>query len=270
MPFANIDGQSLHYIDQGAGFPILMGHSILWSATMWEPQIQVLSQRYRVLVPELWGHGQSGPLPAGTVNLDDLARQILALLDLLEIQQCAVVGLSVGGMWAAELALLAPDRIKFLVLMDTYLGPEPAATRARYFAMLDQIEKTGIVSPPLLDAIVPLFFRPGSDASLPAQRGFRKALENWPENRLRDSVAPLGRIIFGRSDARSRLVGLNRDRTFILTGAHDIPRPPAELREMADIIGCACELVPEAGHISNLENATFVNERLLSSIGQHC
>ena len=99
MPFANIDDQFLHYIDQGEGFPVLLGHSYLWHSTMWEPQVRALSQQYRVIVPDLWGHGKSGPLPAGTRDLADLSRQILALLDKLGIQRCAMVGISVGGMW---------------------------------------------------------------------------------------------------------------------------------------------------------------------------
>src|SRR3977135_466399 len=140
MPFADIDGQSLHYVDQGVGFPILLGHSYLWNSAMWEPQTKALSQIYRVIAPDLWGHGKSGRLPEKTVDLSDLARQALALLDMLEIQQCALVGHSVGAMWGAELALRPPGRIKFLVLMNTYLGPEPAASRAQYLAMLRQIE----------------------------------------------------------------------------------------------------------------------------------
>lgn len=270
MPFAKIDDQSLHYIDQGEGFPVLLGHGYLWHSTMWEPQVRALSQQYRVIVPDLWGHGKSGPLPAGTRDLADLSRQILALLDTLGIQHCAMVGMSVGGMWGAELALAAPGRVKCLVLMDTYLGPEPAPSRGRYFAMLDQIDKTGVISAPLLDAIVPLFFRPGADTSSALKRAFRTELENWSSERLRDSLVPLGRMIFGRSDARHRLFGLNRDSTLLLCGAEDIPRPPAETLEMADIIGCAHALIPEAGHSSNLENVTFVNETLFSTLRKYC
>ncbi|MFP3710763.1 alpha/beta fold hydrolase, partial [Paraburkholderia sp. SIMBA_009] len=92
-------------------------HSYLWDAAMWAPQIDALSSRYRVIVPDLWGHGASGPLPEGTQTLDDLAEHASALLDALEIDACAVVGLSVGGMWGARLALREPRRVRSLVLM---------------------------------------------------------------------------------------------------------------------------------------------------------
>ncbi|MET1025722.1 MAG: alpha/beta fold hydrolase [Dongiaceae bacterium] len=270
MPIAEIDGQSLHYIDKGQGFPVLLGHSYLWHSTMWAPQIEELSQRYRVIVPDLWGHGGSGPLPERTKAIADLSRQALALLDKLDIRQCALVGLSVGGMWGTELALQAPSRIKCLVLMDTYLGPEPAPSQARYFAMLDQIHQLGVVPAPLLDMVVPLFFNPAGDASSPMRAAFRQELAALPAERLRDSIVPLGRMIFGRGDLRPRLGELNGERTLLLTGDKDIPRPPSEAQEMADIIGCRFVLVPDAGHISNLENPVFVTQTLLTFLGKHC
>ena len=79
MPFATLDGQSLHYLDQGQGPVVLLGSSYLWDHTMWAPQIEALSRHYRVIALDLWGHGQSGRLPEGMTSLDDLARQALAL-----------------------------------------------------------------------------------------------------------------------------------------------------------------------------------------------
>ncbi|WP_146015009.1 alpha/beta fold hydrolase, partial [Burkholderia pseudomallei] len=117
MPFVTIDGQPLHYQIRGAGAPVLFGHSYLWDSSMWEPQLDALSKSYRVIAPDLWGHGRSGPLPDGTRSLDDLARQMSELLDHLDIDTCSIVGLSVGGMWAVPLAHRAPQRIDRLVLM---------------------------------------------------------------------------------------------------------------------------------------------------------
>ena len=62
MPAVNIHGSTLHYQDHGTGFPLLLGHSYLWDAAMWAPQIDALSRQYRVIVPDLWGHGASGAL----------------------------------------------------------------------------------------------------------------------------------------------------------------------------------------------------------------
>lgn len=113
-------GKSLHYLDVGSGFPLLLGHSYLFDLNMWAPQFEALAKRYRLIVPDLWGHGDSPALPAGRNSLSDIAADHLALMDHLDIEEFGIVGLSVGGMWGAELAALAPERVKVLALMDSY------------------------------------------------------------------------------------------------------------------------------------------------------
>jgi len=262
MPVIDIAGRSLHYQDRGTGFPILLGHSYLWDSAMWAPQIEALSRTHRVIAPDLWGHGRSDAPPAGTRTLGDLAAHAGLLLDALDVRECAVVGLSVGGMWGAELALREPARVRALVMMDTYLGAEPETTRARYFQMLDTIESLGKFPAPILDAVVPLFFRSGADLSGPLPTAFRRALEGFSAAQLREAVVPLGRLIFGRPEAVQRLSALNAGRTLLMCGALDIPRPVAETARMAEAIGCEQVIVPDAGHISNLETPDFVTETL--------
>ncbi|UUQ67579.1 alpha/beta fold hydrolase [Pseudomonas fuscovaginae UPB0736] len=264
MPVVTIDGQPLHYLDQGEGEVVVLGSSYLWDSAMWAAQISVLSQHYRVIVPELWGHGQSGRLPENTRNLDDLANQVLALLDRLDIQRFSLVGLSVGGMWGARLALAAPQRIRGLVLMDTYAGAEPEATRQYYFSMLKMIEDAGSIPPPLLDAIVPIFFKSGIDPETPFYQAFRHSLTRYSREQLLDSIVPLGRLIFGRDDRLAALAALPAETTLVLCGEQDKPRPPSEAREMAEIIGCPYIGIPEAGHISSVENPACVNQALLA------
>ncbi|WP_207281402.1 alpha/beta fold hydrolase [Pseudomonas sp. FW300-N2F2] len=263
MPFATIDGQPLHYLDQGQGPVVLLGSSYLWDHSMWAPQIEVLSRDYRVIALDLWGHGQSGQLPEGMTSLDDLARQALTLMDHLGIDRFNLVGLSVGGMWGARLALAAPERVQTLVLMDTYVGVEPEPTRQYYFSLFDKIEASGSIPEPLLDIVVPIFFRPGIDPQSALYQQFRATLAALPTDRLRASIVPLGRIIFGRDDILPRLHALDAKGTVVMCGDQDKPRPPSEAKEMAELIGCPCLLIPEAGHISNLENPQFVTEALL-------
>jgi pimeloyl-ACP methyl ester carboxylesterase len=86
---------------------------------MWAPQIDALSRHYQVIAPDLWGHGQSGRIPENTQTLGDLATHASHLLDALGVRQCAIVGLSVGGMWGAELALREPGRVKYFVRLGS-------------------------------------------------------------------------------------------------------------------------------------------------------
>ena len=263
MPYVTIEGEALHYQEQGSGFPVMLAHSFLWDSDMWAPQIPVLAKNYRVIAPDLWGHGKSGKLPSNAHTPADLARHASHLLDALDIEKCVVIGSSVGGMWGAELAMSNASRVTGLVMLDTYLGDEETATRERYFGILDEMASKGSIAEPLLDTIVPMFFKRNAamDGQLPML--MRRKLVDFRASQLRDSVVPMGRLIFGRPNELGRLSSLDADRTLLMCGVDDIPRPPRETEEMAGIIGCRYILVPEAGHLPNLENPEFVTNSLL-------
>ena len=260
---ADILESTLTFLDLGIGDAVLLGHSYLWDAEMWRPQIEVLARHYRVIVPNLWGHGGSGPLPPATRDLGDLARHHLALMDKLGIGRFAVAGLSIGGMWGAELAMLAPHRVAAIALLDTFLGPEPMLSRQKYFAMMGTIASARRIPEAILDAIVPLFFAPSVATMTPAlPAAFRMKLQNWDTDRLLDSVLPIGRLLFGRRDARDDLRRLVMPK-LLLTGGEDIPRPAHEGRQMATILDCPFVEIPGAGHISTLEASESVTCHLV-------
>ncbi len=265
----DVQGSLLNVVDVGSGVPVVLGGSYLWDAEMWAPQVKALSSQYRVIVPELWGHGQSGAMPADTSSVRDVARQHLQLLDALGVERCAIVGLSMGGMWGAELALMAPDRVSALVLMGTSLAAEPANTRVSYFAMLDAIEQYGAVPEPVIVAAVPLFFSATVGSRHPELLGLLAArLRAWDPARLVDSVVPLGRMIFGRRNALDELSALAMP-ALIATGADDSARSPAEGHAMAERIGCEFVEIPQAGHIASLEAPETVNRILSDFLAQH-
>jgi len=259
---AEILGSTMTYLDLGIGDAVLLGNSYLWDAEMWRPQIEVLARRYRVIVPNLWGHGGSGALPTATKTLGDLARHHLVLMDRLGIDRFALFGLSLGGMWGAELAVLAPERVKALALLDTYLGPEPQISRSKYFGLIDAIAAAKAIPGPTLDVIVPLFFAPDTETKMPAlPEAFRMKLRDWDSARLLDSVLPIGRMLFGRRDARDDLHNLPMPK-LVLTGSEDIPRPVHEGQQMAAILGCPFVEIAGAGHISTLQAPEPVTEQL--------
>jgi pimeloyl-ACP methyl ester carboxylesterase len=264
----DVMGSPMGVVDVGRGDTVVLGHSYLWDAMMWRPQIEALSKHYRVIVPELWGHGRSGPLPQGTQDLRDLAKQYLLLLDRLGVERFALAGLSIGGMWGTELALLAPQRLSGLVLMDTYVGAEPAELRARYFSMFNVVEQAKGFPDSLIEVVVPLYFSATVNSRSPQlPAGLRAALREWNRDRLLDSVIPIGRIIFSRRDALADL----HDFPFpvmVMTGADDIPRPTPEGREMAQRLGCPYVEIPRAGHISSLEAPEAVTRHLEDFFGK--
>lgn len=255
-----MDGKECFYQDRGTGFPLLFGHSYLWTSEMWEPQLLVLSQQFRCIAPDLCGHGGSDSFPVTSIS--DLAEHAWNLMQALGIDQFGIVGLSVGGMWGTELALQHPQAVKALVLMDTYVGGEPPLTKQRYFVLLDLLEKAGQFTPELLDQIIPLFFSPATFQSQPdLPLRFRESLASIPGERI-PAIASLGRVIFSRRDLLNQLSALAIP-TLIIVGKDDIPRPPKEAQEMAFCLSQGSILeVKEAGHISNLEQVEVVNQAL--------
>ncbi|MCL9780064.1 alpha/beta hydrolase [Vibrio sp. S4M6] len=257
-----INGQELAYIDKGEGPVVLFGHSYLWDHEMWSPQIEVLSQTYRCIVPDLWAHGQSASAPKNTSSLKDIANDMLALMDHLDVEQFSIIGLSVGGMWGAELALLAPSRIKSLVMMDTFVGLEPEVTHQKYFSMLDTISSMEMVPPPILQAVVPMFFaRNGAEQSPQLVNAFSERLQSIKGEQAIE-IARMGRMIFGRRDMMEDIETLTLP-VLLAVGQEDIPRPVMESYLMQDTIaGSQLVEIPNAGHISNLEQPELVTTML--------
>jgi len=264
-----IEGSLMNIFDFGAGPPVLLAHSFLWSAEMWRPQIDVLARRYRLIVPEMWGHGASGALPSGTLTMRDLARQHLTILDRLGIERIALVGLSLGGMWGAELALMAHKRISALVLMDTSLAAEPAPARGQYLELFRTIEELACLPDSMRQIVVPLFFAPDVASRRPDLPSLLDgALREWNAQRLVDSVVPLGRIIFDRRDALDD-AGKLRLPSLVMTGASDIAQPMERGRQIAERLACTFVEVPNAGHIANLEAPDFVTAAIEAFFAEH-
>ena len=256
--FMEIAGRRMAYLDEGQGPVLLFGHSYLWDSAMWAPQIEALKGSYRCIVPELWGHGDSDVLPDGGCTLATLARDHLALLDALGVDEFVLVGLSIGGMWGVELARMAPARLKGLVLMDSFVGLEPQITCERYLGMLAMIEQHGTVPTPIIEQAAPIFFANQPDATLLAD--FKARLAAWPAEKIAAMVA-VGRSFVTREDRIEWLEEITVP-ALVMTGCEDKARPVLEGYLMAEVLACRFKEIPAAGHISTLENPAFVNQAL--------
>ena len=257
-----VNRQEMHYLDKGQGSVLVFGHSFLWDSRMWLPQIDVLSQSYRCIVPDFWSHGQSESMPVEMQNLQDYAQNILSLLDHLSIDTFSVIGLSVGGMWGVELALMAETRVRSLVIMGTFLGSEPEKTQTAYMNMLDTVEKARHIPAPLIDKLIPLFFAADvHDKNAGLVQRFKTALLSISGERAVDT-ARIGRMIFGRRDALSDL-GRLAVPVMVMVGEEDVPRPVSEARLMHELIPHSEYVeIEHAGHIANLEQVEFVTDKL--------
>src|ERR1700728_1622672 len=131
MPTAAINGIQVSYTDSGGDGPaVVLSHGYLMDASMFDAQVAALAPEYRVITWDQRGHGGT-PAP-GPFSYWDSASDVLALLDHLGIEQAVLGGMSQGGFLSLRAALLAPQRVLGLVLIDSQGGTEEEANRPGY------------------------------------------------------------------------------------------------------------------------------------------
>jgi len=104
---------------------VLLLHGMGSSGDDWLLQIPALRPHYRALTPDARGHGQS-PKPKGTYRIEEMAEDVIGLMDELEIESAHVVGLSMGGAMGLHMAIAHPDRVRSLVSVNSFARAKPA------------------------------------------------------------------------------------------------------------------------------------------------
>jgi pimeloyl-ACP methyl ester carboxylesterase len=140
--WVDVDGQAVNTIELGGGEgqPIVFVHGLSGSWPNWLEQLPVLAREHRVLALDLPGFGHS-PMPAGEISIPAYARLLDALLQRRGIDAAAVVGNSMGGFIAAELAISYPQRVERLVLVSAAgISTHGTPGRIRATAALRRLE----------------------------------------------------------------------------------------------------------------------------------
>ena len=123
--FVEIDGLSVHYRDQGQGFPIVLLHGAASSLFTWDAWAADLSKDYRVIRYDLPGFGLTGPNATKDYSMEWHVGFLEKFLDRLNVPACYLAGNSFGGHIAADFASAHPERVKKLILVDAGGYPNP-------------------------------------------------------------------------------------------------------------------------------------------------
>jgi pimeloyl-ACP methyl ester carboxylesterase len=152
MTTANLNGISCHYQSSGSGQPLLFIHGLGSCADDWELQVHAFAGAYRVIVPDLRGHGRSEQ-PAGPYSIGLFARDMGSLLEQLDCGPVHVVGLSLGGAIAFQLALDYPQLIRTVTIVNS--GPELILrTLAQKFAIAQRLVLIRLLGLPRFGSIL--------------------------------------------------------------------------------------------------------------------
>ena len=118
MSFARLNDLNLHYQQHGRGEALVLLHGLGSSSYDWEFQVPAFSKYYRVIAPCLRGFGDSDK-PAGPYSISQYARDVIGLLDHLGIARCHVLGFSMGGAVAFQMAVDQPERLHSLIVVNS-------------------------------------------------------------------------------------------------------------------------------------------------------
>jgi len=252
--FISVNGCSLFVQDEGKGVPLVFVHGFPLSSKMWEPQIKNLKKNYRTIAYDCRGHGQSA-VGDGITSVEDHVDDLVALLDELKLPKVILVALSMGGYIALRLAARNPDRLMGLILLDTRAEADSNEGKLKRFRALKDIRLNGL-APYAETSILSLF----SEETLNKEHPIVDLVFEMIMNSNAHAVMGTLLSLASRYDMTDALAAITVP-TLLLVGEYDLITPVSTMEAMAQQIpGAKFCVVPGAGHMSNLENASFVND----------
>lgn len=249
------------YDTGGAGPVVVFSHGTLLDRTMFDSQIKALSAGgYRSIAYT----SRAGTSRYGTEkDLDDLATDCLDVVDQAGIEQFVLVGMSVGGFMAIELALQHVDRLAGLVLISSMADAYTAAERLEYGALLEPLDVDGVIPEHVVEAFVPVIFGPNAIANDSAHIG--RWTGKWRQRPAR-SLWGEYRSWIDRTDRVDRLLEISVPSLVIHAvddGGIDIARGELMARHLTDVTYVP---VASSGHLVTEEQPDAVNDALVAFV----
>jgi pimeloyl-ACP methyl ester carboxylesterase len=257
----DVDGERFAWRESGdRSAPVLvLLHGLGGSRVSWEPQLQGLASGVRVVAWDMPGYG-AAPVLDDAVTFTTLADAVVELLDVLEVDAAHLAGISFGGMIAQYVAARYPSRVLTLTLLSTSPafgldGTKPDEWRAARLAPLDDGREPADFADDVLTAIA------GPNIAPDALEGQRAAMARVSGRALRKSIDCLV-----THDSRELLPTISAP-TLCAVGELDEETPVAYAFTLADLIPHArLAVIPEAGHLLNVEAPDAVNQLLQEQV----
>jgi pimeloyl-ACP methyl ester carboxylesterase len=262
MKTAALSKTNMAYVDEGTGPPVLLIHGFPLDHSMWKAQIAALSERARVIAPDLRGYGQTPLAPGDAENgitMEAYADDLAELLGAIGVRESIVlVGFSMGGYVAWQFVRKFGDRLRALIQCDTRAKADNDEGRAGRLKMAENVAEWG--SGRVAEMMGPKLFAP---ATFEKQPEVVAAVRKIVEQTSPAGIAAAQRGMAKRPDATGLLPSIKKIPTLVLVGEFDAISPPAEMKEIADAIpGAEYVVIPRAGHMTTMEEPGMVNNAL--------
>ncbi|HTR82395.1 MAG TPA: alpha/beta fold hydrolase [Bacteroidota bacterium] len=259
---ASVNNALIHYVDIGisTGVPVVFVHGFPFSHKMWTfpgGQTEALAATHRVIAYDVRGHGES-EVGDGQYTIELFVDDLIGLLDHLSIAKAVLVGLSMGGYIVLRAIERNPDRVRGLVLCDTKSDADSNEAKIKRAASIKGIKANG--PRVFAENFVAGVFTPESFTSRPEAV---KAIQSTIERTAPLSLCGATLALAARTDTTHVLSGIGVP-TLIMVGERDLLTPPAVSEAMKEKIpNSELHVLPNAAHMSNIENAPEFNRHLL-------
>jgi 3-oxoadipate enol-lactonase len=251
-----VNGISVHYTLEGpaSGPVITMSNSLASNLSMWEPQMPVLTSRYRVLRYDTRGHGGT-EATAGPYSLDELSEDVRALLRALGITRTHFIGLSMGGMIGQIIAIKYPQMLQSLVLCDT-MSRVPTEAKPMWDDRIHTAE-TGGMEPLVEPTLARWFTEPFRQKGSPVLDQVRTMIRSTPPRGYTGCCHAIAAL-----NLTDHLKAITLP-TLIIVGEDDPATPVAASHVIHEQIrGSELVILKSAAHLSNLEQPEAFNQAL--------
>lgn len=252
----SVRGIEMAYDEMGSGMPVVLLHGYPFNRSMWSEQAEALSERYRIITPDLRGLGETKGT-GETAMMDEMARDVAALLDHLGIRRIVLGGLSMGGYVALAFYRRFPLHVRALVLADTRAQSDTEEARRNRFEQAQRVLSDGMEA--IADDFLPKVLAPATIAERPeiVARVRRMITDTDPKGAAAALYGMAART--DQTDYLPRILAP----TLIIVGSEDklIPLPEAELLNR-EIRGSRLEVLNGAAHLSNIERPAEFNRAL--------
>lgn len=259
MATATVNGVRLNFTDTGGdGTPVVLLHAFPFSSNMWEPQLEALSDRFRFIAPDLKGFGQSdAPDDDSAYSVDSFADETAGLLDEIGVDEFVLTGLSMGGYIAFAFLRKYRDRVKALVLADTRAEADPPAGVEKRTTHQQIVRDKG--KGELIDVLVgALLSEPSLQKKPDVVEQVRQLMDENPPQGFTGALEAMKK----RPDSSDELTSIKVP-TLVIVGENDGVTPPDAARKIHEHVGGSrLVVIPEAGHLSNLEAPEAFNGAL--------
>jgi 3-oxoadipate enol-lactonase len=263
MPTTEANGQTIYYEVHGEGEPLMCVMGLAADTLAWALQLPAFSARHRTVVFDNRDAGQSS-MADGSYEVADMARDALALADALELDSFHLLGVSMGGAIAQEMALAAPERVRTLTLAVSYAygGRWSRALSEVWGARVQRMSREERVDELMLLNLSEAFFENAEGVAW-----LRDLMLQNPHPQPAEAFARQLEAA-GRHDARDRLATLAMP-THVIGAEYDILVPVWKSRELAALIpGAKLTVLDGCPHGLNLEHAEEFNRAVLDFVAQ--